>query len=627
MKLADYVINYLKDIGIKQVFLLYGAATGDLVDAFSRIKGIDYICTIHEQAGSFAVEARAKVTGKIQCFIATSAPGGINTLNGIANAYYDSTPCLFITGQVNQRFLVKDKAQRQIGFQENDIVAMSKPITKYATMVRYPKDIRYELEKAVYLATHGRQGSVLLDIPVDVQKADIEPENLASFPIPIMVDYYNHDQEANPEKSWYGYQEFVLNSLIQDLQSSNRPVILVGGGVWWAKAQDLVRELGEKLKIPVFPTWNATDIITSDYAYYGGRVGTFGGAGRNFGIQNSDLLLAIGTRISGRITGGYVESFARKAKKYIIDIDKAMLNNETQEVKGHVNLCVDAKYFIEKLLEELDGIKINSHSGWWDLVKEWRDKYITCLPGYYNSDFVHPYVFVKELSKVCGKHDVIFCDSGGNAVATFQNFETQYGQRLISSNGNSCMGQSFSEALGVSFLPEYLKEKKGHVICISGDGGFQMNIQDLQTVKHYGLRLKMFILNNLCYGVTKQYQETNFGGRYLASGVDGDGYSVPDFCNIAIAYGLKTMRINNMHNLSSIIKGILDCTEAIVVDVNCKGHTRYVPRIFGWKTPIEDAEPYLPRDEFRKNMIIEPYEGWEHPAMPNGDSNQSIGLA
>jgi len=598
MKLADFVIQYLRDLGITKVFVVYGAASGDLIDAFTRVEGIDYVAVMHEQAGAFAVETCAKVSGELSCFIATSGPGGINLLNGIANAYYDSVPCLFITGQINSRFLKKDPLLRQVGFQENDIVAMAKPITKMAEMVNKPEDIKYFLDKAVQRARVGRPGPVLLDIPTDIQKVDID---LAKLPEIGYRDLSTIDIELVQNQ---------IREFITDYKKAERPVLLIGGGIWSAKAAYEARQLGACLKVPCLPTWNAVDIFTSDYEYYRGRIGTFGGPGRNFAIQNSDLLLSIGCRMSGRITGGYIESFARGAKKYIVDIEKALLDPDLQEVKADVNIHSDARHFIGMLLSELEGQELPDRTWWLDKTKEWRDKYMPCLPEYYEEkNYVHPYVFIKVLSEECEAGDVIVVDCGGNVVVTYQTFETKFGQRLVSSHGNSPMGYSFSGAMGACFIPGIKR-----VICLIGDGGFNMNIQELQTIKNYGLNLKTFIMNNHSYGITRQFQDTNYQGRYLASGPDG--YNPPDFIPIVQAYGIKTETIKNHGELREKIRGVLNFPEAIVCDVDMGMHSRYDPRIFGWKTPIEDMFPYLPRDEFRSNMIIEPVEGWENPVEP-----------
>lgn len=617
MRLADFVLEYLRDIGVKQVFQVYGAATGDLVDAFSRVKGIDYICAIHEQGASFMAETQAKVTNHLQVAMATSGPGGLNLLDGVANCFYDSVPCLFITGQVNSKFMRKDVTQRQVGFQENDIVSMAKPITKYAEMLKSPSDIKKVLDQAVFHATSGRQGAVLIDIPIDMQKAEVDPEKLEGWRSPVLP----HEVGKVKDEACKGIKE-----LCNDLMEAKRPIILVGGGLWWANATEDVRRLGELLKIPFVRTWNAIDIATNDYPYYVGNVGTYGGEGRNFAIQNADLLITLGSRISGRLTGGHIESFARGAKKYIIDIEPGLLNREWQDVKGDVNICADAKEFIEVFgyaMRQMDIMKwplVEWHQ-WLEQCREWKKKYPAVLPSYYEADYVHPYVFMKELSKQMKKGDVIVSDSGGNAVVTCQAFESKYGQRVLSSHGNSTMGYSFAGAMGLSFLPEYLKEEKGRVVCIIGDGGMQMNIQELQTMKHYGLRLKTFVLNNKKYGITTQFQQTNYGGRYLASCPQG-GYSTPDFVKVAKAYGIKGVKLNAESNLSETIKTVLEMPEGCVCDVDIAEHTTYEPRIAGW-TPIEDMSPLLPRKEFRENMIIEPVKGWDK--VQKHDS--SIGLA
>jgi len=608
MKLADYVINYLAGIGIKKIFVVYGSATGDLIDAFSRIpkEKTDYVAVMHEQAGAFAVETYAKISGELSCFIATSGPGGINLLTGIANAYYDSVPCIFITGQVSTKFLKGDTSIRQNGFQENDIVAMAKPITKMAEMLTKPEAIKWLLSRAVYMAREGRPGPVLIDIPCDIQKVDINPDALVGY-LPV-------------KKGWneYSLLRQQVEAFLRDYKEAERPVLLVGGGVWAANAVKEVRRLGAELKVPCLATWNAIDIITSDYEFYRGRVGTYGGPGRNFAIQNSDLLLCIGTRISGRITGGCAGSFARDAKKYIVDIDKT--NLEHQQVKGDVNIHCDARQFLSILLHRIVGydevmgdgvepVSLPDRTWWLDKTLEWRDKYVPCLPEYYlEKNFVHPYVFIKVLSEELEASDVVIVDCGGNVVVTYQALETKYGQRVVSSHGNSPMGYSFSGAMGACLIPNIKR-----VICLIGDGGFSMNIQELQTIKNYDLPLKTFIMNNHCYGITRQFQETNYESRYLAS-----GDNPPDFVKVVRAYGIETETIKNHSELREKIRKVLNYPDAIVCDVDMGLYAKYEPRIFGWKTPIEDMSPLLPRDEFKNNMLIEPVEGWENPAVPGG---------
>jgi len=477
---------------------------------------------------------------------------------------------------------------------------MSKPITKYATIVTNPNKIKWALDKAVYEATTGRPGPVLVDLPVDIQKQDIDPEKLEGF---------SADVQDNP------YMDSINEAVeryLDKINESERPVLLVGGGVRLADAIEETRELGRILKIPCLPTWNALDIFDSEYEYYRGRVGTYGGPGRNFTIQNSDLLLTIGSRISGRLTGGVVSSFARGALKFIVDIDKANIDPKLQQVKGEINIFSDAKIFIETMIDKSKSREIKTFNSWLDKTGEWLYKYDTVLPEYYETkEIVNPYVYIAELSKQLGTKDIIVGDCGGNVVVTNQAFKTKYGQRLCSSNGNSPMGYSFAGAIGACYAQEHGER---NIVCLISDGGFNMNLQDLQTVKNNNLPIKTFIMNNHVYGIIKAYQDTNLGGRYEASGPKG--YSPPDFVKIVNAYGIATETINNHSELESKIKKVLDFKGPIVCDINMHEYCKYEPRIFGWKTPIEDMYPYISREEFRNNMYIEPAEGWKEPVLP-----------
>ena len=618
MKLADYVIDFLGSKGIDKIFTVYGSANGDLVDAFTRTDKTQYVAVMHEQGGGFAAEGYAKVKGIPGAALATSGPGGMNFVTPIGNCFYDSVPCIFLTGQINSRFLRPDESIRQIGFQETDIVSIVKPITKYAVMVTDPKSIKFELEKAYHLATSGRPGPVLIDLPMDVQKADIDPVELSGFTV---FDRGEYDlKKVKSQIKQYAY----------DLVRAERPVLMIGAGVKHADAIDDFRELGKLLKIPCYPTWNALDVVTSDFEYYGGRIGTYGGAGRNFGIQNSDLLLAIGSRISGRITGGNVDSFAREAKKYVVDVDQGLLQKHYQQVPFGVNIHCDAKKFIELLIDEINLLQdTTSYGGWlnpdgtlntedvWDKSRwtkqamEWKVKYDPVRPEFYEQkENVHPYAFMRTLSNIMDKKAVLIGDCGGNIVVSNHSFETKYGQRNLTNNGNSPMGFSHSASMGC-----YLADPGRQVVCTIGDGGFNMNIQELQTFLNYDIKVKTFILNNHIYGITKAYQETNFEGRCEACGPVG--YDPPDFVKICKAYDIKTIEITSHDHMEEKIREVLAYDGPVVCDVNCHEHHEYEPRIFGWKTPIEDMYPYLPRDEFKGKMHIEPTDTWQNPEYPD----------
>ena len=590
-KKSDILIEFLANQGIDNMFVVYGAANGDIIDAFTRLNNkTKYTSFLHEQAAGFAVEGYYKVKNIPGVAIATSGPGGQNFVTPLANCYYDSIPGIFITGQVKTQFQRPSKSLRQIGFQETDIVDISKSITKYCKMIMPDDDFIFEITKAYTESISGRPGPVLIDIPMDVQKQVIEysEESIGKISFNLSFD------EKNIRKN--------IQLFLNDLKKSSRPVVLAGGGVKTANAIKEFQKIFKKLGIPCFPTWNAIDVVTSDYENYCGRVGTYGGAGRNFGIQNADLLLTIGSRLSGRITGGNPKTFSRESKKYMVDIDENNLINEWKEVPFDVYIHSDAKLFIQLLSEESEKyVSPTTHKNWLDICINWKNKYDPVKKEYYldNTHNVNPYAFIRELSKKLMHNDTIVTDCGGNVVITNQSFETKIGQKFFSNNGNSPMGFSFAASLGAS-----LANSSGNVICIIGDGGMNMNIQELQTINNYNIPVKVIILNNHIYGITKAFQITNFEGRIEACGPIG--YNPPDFVKISKAYNIKTLKLENIKDFESVIDEFLSTAKPVVLDVNCHEFHNYEPRIFGWSTPIEDMYPYLPAEELKNNMYIEP---------------------
>jgi len=459
------------------------------------------------------------------------------------------------------------------------------------------------LEKAIFLAKNGRPGPVFLDIPIDVQKTEINPEELCEYDTQLQM-VYNTDK-INKQ----------IDRFVKDLLNSERPCLMIGGGVRLANAEEDILELGNLLKIPIFPTWNALDIICSDFEYYGGRIGTYGGAGRNFGIQNSDLLLAIGSRISGRITGGQPSTFARAAKKYMVDVDAPAMQKQLQQLPFEECILSDAKLFIRLLIEKIKNITLPNYEQWHARVLDWKNRYDPVTSDMFEpTKYVNPYAFLRILSEEMSSNDILVGDCGGNVVAINHSFQTKTGQRYFTNNGNSPMGFSFAAAMGAWFAA---KEEQ-NVVCVIGDGGMCMNIQEIQTVLNYNVKLKTIILNNHIYGITKAFQEVNFEGRSEACGPKG--YNPPDFIKVAKAFGMKTMVIDDgtdYEKVRSQIRDFLDCDEAILCDLNCHEWHTYEPKIVGWTTPIEDMYPYIPRREFYKNMTIAALEISKNPPMPS----------
>jgi len=599
MQVSNYIAKHLKQSGIKDIFMIDGSACARLLVAAAEEFENHCYYPLHEQAGSFAVDAYYKTCKRMSAMIVTSGPAGQNLLNGIAASYYDSIPALYITGQVNSRFQCQDPAMRQRGFQETDIVSIVKPVTKYATMVTDPLEIKKELDKALYIAQSGRPGPVLLDIPMDIAGTEINIADLKKFTPPIW-------KENSIKRE--------IEEVIKSLERAERPALLLGGGVWLSDAYREARELIQSLDIPYFVTWNMVDFGWHRDDNFGGRVGTFGGDGRNFGIQNCDLLLCIGSRISGRITGGMTDKFARGAKKIVVDIDKALLDN--QDVKIDLNIQCDAKRFIQELLS----VVTNKQNDWQQAIQQkiepwkervlrWRHKYPVTLPEYaFQEHSVNPYIFVQTLSKLVNDA-IIIVEAGGNCVVASQAWEAKPSQRFFSNNGNSSLGYGLPAAVGAA-----IADPGKPVICILGDGGINFNIQELQTIVTHNLPIKIMVFNNGGYGITKLYRDTNLKSDY--AGVDEDhGLQLPDLQLIAQAYGIPTIGIEDHQELVPKLETALKIKGPLLCDINMMGFYDYKPRL-GWSSPIEDQYPFLPRDEFKKNMIVNLVDDWEDPVYP-----------
>lgn len=586
IKVADYIINTLADLGIEKVFLVYGAANGDLVDAFTRNKNIEYVCNYSELWAGYAAEGYMRVSENFGVELVTSGPGGHSLVCPIGQFFYNSLPGLFITGQINSKFMRPSEEVRQVGFQETDIVSIVKPITKYAVCIKQPEDVRYELEKALFLMKSGRPGPVLLDIPLDIQKILIDPDKLIGY----TQIKQNYDITDIAKKSV---------NFINDLKKSVRPCIIVGGGCHNVNRKKLLNLL-TKLQIPTFPTWNAIDIISSDLDYYSGRIGTYGGPGRNFAIQNSDLILGLGTRISGRITGGQPATFARAAKLYLADIDPANLQPKLQQHRFDVGIHSDINLLLDILDTKTLSYSQNSiHKSWLQKSIEWRDKYDPFKEHIVDENICDPYLFIHKLSESLTKNDIILGDVGGNIVIMNHCFKTKQGQKFITNNGNSAMGQSFAASIGACLA----NKGNGQIIAVCGDGCMSMSSCELQTVKSYNLPIKIFIINNKCYGITKAFQQANFEGRFEACCPE-KGYTPPDFIKVAHAYDIKAFSVLNNGGIDEAIQNALAYNGPILCDIRCDNFCTYLPKITGWESPIEDMEPRLSIEEMEENMSI-----------------------
>ncbi len=590
MKLADYVADFLARQDIKHVFAITGGASIHLIHSIADHPDIDFICPQHEQAGAMAADGYSRVTGNLGAAIATSGPGATNLITGICCSWFDSVPVLYITGQVTTFRLKGATGVRQMGFQETEIVSMVKPVTKYAVMVTDPKRIRYELEKAVHIARSGRPGPVLVDIPDDLQRGPIDPSDLEPF-VPQTDETMPQDTFAE-----------TIDRCLPLLSAAKRPVLVVGWGVRLAGAVEEIRALANRLGFPILPSWAAMDMFASDDPLLVGGFGTHGTRYGNFAVQNADLVLAIGARLSTRETGSPLSSWAREAKTIIVDIDPAELRKFPHFGRPiDVPVAADARAFITAILARLgdfDGAAIES---WRQKVRDWKERYPICAPALRREKNINPYVFVDSLSDSLRNDDAIFVDTGCAIAWMMQGFRFKAGQRLFHAFNNTPMGYALPASIGGS-----LARGGGRVICVAGDGALLMNIHELCTAQRHRLPVKLFLINNNGYSMVQQTQEQWLGGHYHATTVEG-GLAFPDFPKLAEACGFATVTLERNDASMEAIAHTLAIPGPVLCDVRIAAAHRVSPQCkFGY--PIEDSEPLLPRKEFLANMIVRPME-------------------
>ena len=583
MQVSDYILSFLISKKVKKVFLITGGAITFVVDAFSRTKKIDYICCAHEQASAMMADAYSRLGPNLGVTMVTSGPGATNLLTGIACSWFDSIPTLHICGQVNKNelsgFNKSTKNVRQVGFQETDIVSMAKPITKFSYQIKSLDEIPYIFEKAYHIATTGRPGPVLIDIPMNFQRKILNLKNLKKF-IP---------SKKNQKKT---YLKNKINLISKHLKKSKRPVFILGGGIKYSKSIGYISKLIKNYKLPYVTTWSGFDSIDHNYQNYIGTIGVYGNRAANFAIQNSDFVLNIGSRLDTRITGGKPETFARNAKIVSVDIDLSELNKK-RGLKNFIKVNCDIKDFLKIYTDK----KFTCKKNWTDICKNWKNSYPRVLQKWKKQKkYVNPYHFVSELSGLATKNDIIIADDGAHLTWAVQAFKVKKGQEFFSAYGNSPMGYALPAALGAS-----IAKNKKKIICIDGDGSIQINLQELHTMVSNKLPIKLFILNNSGYGIIKQFQELYLEKRFEEY---GKGVTNPNFKKISKAFGVNYTKIKKHSEIQSNLKKILSSNNAEFVDVIIDPNQKIEPKLqFG--KPIEDLSPLLPRPEFKRNMIVD----------------------
>ncbi len=594
MRVADYIADYVYKLGVGDIFMVSGGGMMFLTDGVAKHPRLRAVCNHHEQASAMAAVSYSKYNQNFGVAYVTTGCGGTNAITGLLGAWQDNIPCMFISGQSKRKETVRNSglALRQFGVQEADIVSIVQPLTKYAVMVNDPQEIAYNLDKAVYLAKHGRPGPVWLDIPLDVQGAVIDPATLRRFEGDEVEKKYKEDAGSED-----------LNRLQEMLKQSKRPVIIAGQGIRLSHAIPEFKMLLKHSPIPVVASRLGIDLLPSDYPLFIGRIGNKGDRAGNFAVQNADLVLSIGSRLSVSSTGHEYHTFAREAKIIVVDIDPIEHKKNTVKIDLFIN--ADAKNF----MEQVQNLEFPVSSDWINKCRVWKKKWPVCLPEYgKHKRAINLYYFTDRLSLKMKDDSVVVSDAGSAFYVISQGIQLRKRQRYITSGGQAEMGYTLPACIGAS-----IAKKSGEIIGVTGDGSFQMNIQELQTIVHYKLPVKIFVWNNNGYLSIRATQSKFFEGRFIGTHKE-TGVSFPDLKKIANAYGIPYFKVSDSRKLDDVIGKVLRSPKAAICEVICFPDQEIVPTVSSVKKedgsmvskPLEDMYPFLDREEFKEEMIIKP---------------------
>lgn len=552
MKVSDLVIKFLEDKNISHVFTVSGGGSMHLVDSLGKSEKLKYVCVHHEQAAAMAVEGYFRLKEEISAAIVTTGPGGINTLTGVLGCWLDSIPSIFISGQVNLSQTSKDSGCRQIGDQEFDIVSTVKTMTKYAVMIKDKNDILYELEKAYELANTGRPGPVWVDIPLDIQGENIELE--------LLKKHWSVHEKLSPTKE-------KINKFYELLNSSKKPLFIVGNGIRLSKSYELFNNLLKQTNIPALTgVHSGVDCIDNTYEYYAGRIGVLGQITSNTIVQKADLLIILGSRLNIKVTGYNIPGFAPNAKKIFVDIDV----NEIYKHNFKIDLGIvsDLKEFLNNI--QIENLDIDE---WRTFVKQERNKQVYFYPKHENmEEYASTYYFSHKLNQYVNNTPIITSD-GSAHVVTLQTFTLKKDQRLFTNVGCASMGYGLPAAIGAAFA-----NNEKDVICIEGDGSLQMNIQEFQTLFHHNLPVKLFVINNDGYLSIKITQENFFNGREVAAGKNS-GVSFPNLEKLCKAYGLPYISITHNNQMDEKIQQTLNTLGPVICELFTYPYEKHEPKV------------------------------------------------
>ena len=591
MKLSDYVVDFIARQGVKHVFMLPGGGAMHLDDSLGKHPKLKFVCNLHEQASAIAAEAYGQYAG-LGVIMVTTGPGGTNAITGVAGAWLESTPMLVVSGQVKRPDLVGGRGVRQIGFQEIDIVKVVKPITKFAVIVTDPKQVRKILEEAVWRATGGRKGPTWVDIPLDVQAAEIDPATLPAFVPPKETVSAMKRVSAAAKKA------------LKILSQAKRPVVLVGNGVRHADAVQLFIEWAELIGIPVLTTWKALDFLPDNHPLYIGRPGAVGQRAANFAQQKCDAIICLGARLDYGQTAYNHANFASRAKRIIVDIDPKEITKLRMDLS--VALVSDAGVFLRELLALTAKAALPDWSEWRSKCHSWKVRYPVILPSYRNvTSGIHNYMFVDALGRLLEDGDLLVPGSSGAcSEVTCQALPVSKGLRFINTQGLGAMGFGIPAAMGACLAAG------GHrTVCIDGDGGFAMNAQELAVICRLNLPIKFFVLNNGGYASIRATQINYFARRFMACDAES-GLYLPNLEKLAESAGVAYCRIDSQVNLAQEIGAVLALPGSVICDTLMAPDQFTQPKVSSKQQPdgsmvtmpMEDLWPFLDRAEFEAIM-------------------------
>lgn len=598
IKVAKYISSFLVQHGISDCFMVTGGGAMHLDDALGHQDGLHCTFNHHEQACAIAAEAYTRMTGKLAAVCVTSGPGGTNAITGVMGGWLDSIPMFVLSGQVKRETTIwacPELGLRQLGDQEFDIVNSVSNMTKYAVMITNPLEITYHLEKALYLATHGRGGPVWLDIPLDVQGATVEEGALLHFHPDIEFSWERPVQT-----------EITALEILDKIQHAKAPLLLVGTGVRLGKSEQEVLQLIEKLKIPVVTAWNANDVVAYDNPYFAGMPGTVGTRAGNFAVQNCDVLLSLGCRLNIRMIGYNHYDFAKNAYKIVVDIDARELNKPTLKIDMPVH--GDVKQVVNQLLS-CDYTPNQDHQRWCEWCRALVKKYpsVHHKMNLRTDGVLNPYLFIERLFDLLREDDRIICGNGSACVMTFQACKIKQGQRMFTNSGCAAMGYGLPAALGVA-----VADNSKRTICIDGDGSLMMNVQELATIVHNKLNIKLIVLNNDGYHSIRQTQRNLFQPPFI--GIDAkSGVGFPNFKKLADAFGVGYLCIDQVEKCGTELSASLSSASPCLIEVMVDPEQNFEPKSSSRvledgrivSPSLHDMAPFLSREEFEEN-IFEP---------------------